>query len=259
VVDLLFFEPSIIPRLRAMPRFADVWAQPSRPRLVQSADAPRAEEPPRERADVLRLLSCGRPAELPEIRRALADCLEDLSDFDLPLVLVSGELRPTFDEVETLRATVAVVQPVAGPDKKIAATLALAQEALGAGTPPRPDVAVGLCKQIEQASASLSLPPRYVASHEERMLLEERRFKRRPILGAPRVRAELTIPGGGGDAMLVYLPDGPSASLPLLPAWPVIALCEIRPREDIAETHAEALLAVAFGRVLFSRSEGAGA
>jgi hypothetical protein len=253
VVDLLFFDAKIAPRLRAMPRFADVWTLPSKPR-VQGVDAARtADEPDRDRMSVLRVLSCGRAADPSEVRGALADSLEDVTDFDLPLVLVAGELRPSFDEVETLRATVAAAQLVAKSDKKLVPTLTLAQEAL-AGPAPRPETALGLTRQIEQAAATLSLPPRYITTQVERVLLEERKFKRRTLLGSPRVRAELTI-AGSSDVFLIYLPDAPSASLPLLPAWPALALCEVRPREDIAETHSEALVAVAFGRVLHSRYE----
>jgi hypothetical protein len=253
VVDLLYFDAKIAPRLRTMPRFADVWTLPSKPR-VQGVDAARtADEPDRDRMTVLRVLSCGRVAEASEIRGALAESLEDVTDFDLPLVLVAGELRPSFDEVETLRATVAAAQLVAKSDKKVVPALTIAQEAL-AGPAPRPDTALSLTRQIEQAAASLSLPPRYIPAQVERVLLEERKFKRRTLLGSPRVRAEIAMPGSS-EVFLIYLPDAPSASLPLLPGWPALALCEVRPREDIAETLSEALVAVAFGRVLHSRYE----
>ncbi len=50
--------------------------------------------------------------------------------------------------------------------------------------------------------------------------------------------------------------DSVAASLPLLPSFGVTALCEVRPREDVAETRSEALFAVALGRVLHGRNEG---
>ncbi|UQA56215.1 DUF2169 family type VI secretion system accessory protein [Polyangium aurulentum] len=259
VVDLLHFEPKALPRIRSIKRFAQVLSAMARPRTAQSVDLVRVEPPQEEqdRSDFLRLLSCTPPVDAPEIRRALADSLDDLVDFHPPLVIVAGELRPLFDELETLRTTVSVAQPVAGGDKRLLAAIAVAQEAIAAPIPPRADTVLGLARNIESASASLSLPPRYVASEVERLLLEGRKYKRRPLLGAPRIRADLTLTRSG-EVMVVYLPDSIATSLPLLPAYPVTALVEARPREDIAESHAEALLAMAVGRVLHGRSEGHG-
>ena len=254
VIDLLSFEPKIAPRLRGLQRFAPVWVQPPRARSVQGLDEPRPEPASRERADVLRLLSCASPDNAASIRGTLASCLDDLHDFDPPLLLLAGELRPTFDEVEILRATLSIALTIAGMDKKILAVIALAQQALAPSDPPRPEVAIGLSRQLEQAASSLSLPPRYLASQVERVLLESRKFKRRTLLGAPRVRADLVI-ARDGEVWPLYLPDAVATSLPLLLSYPVMVLCEVRPREDLAEAHAEALFAMALGRVLLSRAD----
>jgi hypothetical protein len=255
VIDLLSFDPKIAARLRTLKRYAPIFAQPARPSALQGVDAPRADAPDRERADVLRVLSFGTPVSASEVRNALADSLDDPFDLDPPFVLVAGELRALFDEVETLRAAVAIARPVAGGDKKLLATLAIAEESLASPIPPRFDTALGLSRQIEQASTALSLPPRYVASEVERVLLEGRKYKRRTLLGAPRVRAELLI-GREGASFPFYVLDSVAASLPLLPSCGVTALCEVRPREDVAETQNEALFAVALGRVLHWRNEG---
>ncbi len=255
VIDLLAFDPKIAARLRAVKRFATILAQPSRTGALQGVDAPRAEVGDKDRADVLRVLSFGTPVSASDARGALLDSLEDLVDLDPPFVLVSGELRPLFDEVETLRAAVAIVRPVAGGDKRLLATLAIADECLASPVPPRSDTALGLARQIEVGSASLSLPPRYVASEVERALLEGRKYKRRTLLGAVRVRADLLI-GRDPSPFPFYVLDSVAASLPLLPSCQITALCEVRPREDVAETQSEALFAVALGRVLQSRVEG---
>lgn len=258
VVDLLHHDPKVASRLRTMKRFAPLWAQAStRLRAVGSVDEPRAETatPDRDRADVLRVLSYARPVDLAAVRAALPEGLDEHGDLDPPVVLVAGELRPTFDEIETLRTTVAVAQPVAGGDKRLLAAITVAQEALAAPVPPRADATLGLARQIEQSSLALSLPPRYVAAEVERLLLEHRRWKRRALLGESRVRAELTLPDG--EVLIAYLPDAAAGSLPLLMAYPVMALCEPRPREDVTETREEALILVAIGRILKTRAEPA--
>jgi hypothetical protein len=217
-------------------------------------DETQREAPPDERSDVLRVLSCGQPADAGEIRRALTDRLEDQDDLDLPLLLIAGELRPTFDETELLRATIAVAQPVAKGDKKVLAAIALGQEAVAAPVALRPETSLRIVRQIEQATESLSLPARYVAAEVERVVLEGRKYKRRTILGAPRLRAELTVPKAG-EAWPIYLPETVAASLPLLLSFPVVALCEITAREDVAEAQPQALVAAALARVLLSRQK----
>ncbi len=254
VVSLISFDAAVAARLRRATRFAAALQATTRPKRPQGVDSPR-QEPRDERGDVLRALSFGRPADAAEIERSLTDCLDDPDDLDRPLVLVAGELRPTFDEIETLGATVAVVKQVAGADKKVLASLALGQDALAAPIAPRPKTTLGLVRQIEQAALALSLPPRYVPAEVERVLVEGRKYKRRTVLGAARVRAELQLPGGG-EARLVYLPDTAATSLPLLVAFAVVALCEVIPREDLGEAQDEALLAVAIGRVIRRRSPG---
>jgi len=256
VLDLLSFDPRLAAHLRGMRRLAPVWAGlPAPKRAPQSVDEARAEAPSeaRDRADVLRVLSYGRPEGAAAVRRALAESLEEIVDLEPPVVLVAGELRPTFDETETLRTTVAVAQPVAGTDKKLLAAIAVAQDALAATIAPRPDATLGLARQIEQATASLSLPPRYVAAEVERLMLEGRKYRRRPLSGEARVRGELSLTGAGGESMVAYLPDAVATSLPLMLAFPVVALCAVRPREDVIETAEEALFVMALGRVLSAR------
>ncbi|MDI1435459.1 DUF2169 family type VI secretion system accessory protein [Polyangium sorediatum] len=254
VVDVLDFDPKVLPRLRLQKRFAPIFAGP---RPVQPADVSHGKlsQEEQERADVARVLSCTRSADAAEIRRALAESLEDQSNWHPPLLAVAGDLKPVFDELEALRAAVSVAQTVAGGDKRVLAAIAVAQEAIAAPVPPRPDTVLALGRQIEAASTSLSLPSRYVASEVERILLEGRKYKRRMLLGATRIRADLTL-ARGGDVMLVYLSDAVATSLPLLPSYPVVVLAEARLREDVAETQPEALVALALGRVLHGRVEG---
>ncbi len=186
------------------------------------------------------------------MRRALGESLDDLSDLDPPLVVCVGELFPKFDDLDALRVSVAVASSVAGTDKRMLGAIAVAQEALSATLPPAPETLRNLAKQIETASAMLNVPPRFLVNHVERILVENRNYKRRTILGALRVRADLVF--STGDVFPLYLLDDAAKSLPLLPSFPVTAVCEVRPREDMAEAQTEALLCMALGRVLHGRS-----
>ena len=79
-------------------------------------------------------------------------------------------------------------------------------------------------------------------------MLEERHFKRRTVLGELRIRAELATPSG--ETVPAYVPAAVASKLPMLPSFPVVLLGELRPREDAQESHAEALLVLALGRVV---------
>jgi hypothetical protein len=249
LVSLLWFDPEVVPRARTMKAFASALEPTRASTRPRKIDEPREQPVLDDRRDLLRLLSYGQPSEASEIHGALAACFDDQDALEPPLVLAGGDVHPTFDELETLRATVAVAQQAAGNDRKVLAAIGLGQSALSAQVSMRPDATLGLVKQIEQAAALPSLPPGFVPAEVQRILVEGRKYKRRTLLGAPRLRAELATPGASAR-MVVYLPDAAADALPLLASFPVVALCAITPREDITETQDEALVVMALGRVL---------
>lgn len=252
VIDVLTFEPKIAPRLRSMKRLASLWQSFPKAKSQLSPDEPQRPQPDPDREIVLRVLSYTEGQTPADIRRTFAESLEDQADLDPPLVFCSGELHPKFDEMETLKVSISVANSVAGTDKRMLGAIAVAQEAAAATLPPAPETLRNLAKQMETASGSLNLPPRFLVNHVERILVENRHYKRRMILGAQRVRADLVF--AGGEIIPMYLLDDAAKSLPLLPSFPVMTVCEIRPREDLMEQQAEALLCVALGRVLHGRS-----
>lgn len=252
VVDLLAFEPNVPSRLRRSKVHAPLLAVVAPPRAHQKVDAPAGEQSAddRARADVSRVLSCGAPLGLEDLQANVEALFEDPHDLEMPLALVEGDVRPTMDEGETLRVTAEIAKALAGDNKRVHAAIAIAQDALARSIPPLPETAASLAKQIELATNELSLPARYFADIVDRTLLEARSYKKRLLLGALRIRAELTL---GKGTLPVYLPESAASHLPLLPVFPATALVELRPREDASESNAVALVAHAFGRVLRAR------
>lgn len=248
LVDLLAFDGALPRRLRRAKAFAEVLADFSPPRVPRRPDEPESDRDREERGrlDVLRVLSCGVPVD--DLATAVERGLDDANDLELPLFLVGGELRPTFDEVEALRAAVAVAQPLAGSDKRVGAAVAVANDALASSNPIPRQTAVGLLRQVESATASLSLPPRYLAEQVEHALLVNRRYRKPTILGEGRVRADLVT--SAGTTYPAYLSEAVSLRLPMLLSFPIVALVELHPREDAAETAADALLVTALARVV---------
>ncbi len=201
---------------------------------------------------VLRALSFAKSSRGTEVREALTNSLDDAYALEPSVFVVAGELRPSFDELELLRATVLVGSSIAGTDKRMLAALAVAEEALGARLTPPSETLLNLTRAIESASVSLPVAPDFVAGHATRVVLEGRKYKRRTLLGSPRLRTELVMPGG--ETFVLYLPDAVADALPLLSSFPTVIACDVRPKEDHAEADDLALFALAVGRMLAARA-----
>ncbi|NUP06015.1 MAG: DUF2169 domain-containing protein [Polyangiaceae bacterium] len=252
IVDLLAFDAGVPNRLRRSKTHAPLLTELAGSRTPKNLDdkAGEKDEEDRARLDVLRVLSCGTPLGADELHATFDALLEDPQDFEIPLFLVEGEARPTMDEVETLKVALELAKPLAGTNKRVLGAIASASDALSRTAPPVPEVAAALYKQLDAATTELSLPTRHLSSQVDRTLLDARSYKKRTLLGSPRIRADLTL---GRHTMPVYLPDAAASQLPLLPVFPLLALVEFRPREDASEQNPAALVAFALGRVLRSR------
>ena len=251
VVDLLAFEPNVPSRLRRSKIYAPIVTMAASPRTAMDVDAPAGEQQQeRGRVEVLRVLSCATPLGAGDLQASVDALLDDPHDYEIPLLFVEGDVRPTMDEIEALRVGAELAKALGATNKRVQGLCALATETLSRSVPPLPEAAFALYRQLEAATSELSLPARHFADLVERTLLEARSFKKRTLLGATRIRTELTL---GRLVLPLYLPEAASSQLPLLPTFPLAALAEFRPREDASESNAAALVAFAFGRVLRAR------
>ena len=250
LVDLLGCDPDVPRRLRRSPTFSALLAEFAPPRALRrldEADADREKDrDERQRLDVLRVLSCGDPLDGSGLAHSLDGALEDPNDLEIPILLTAGELKPTFDELEALKLAVKIAQPLSPTDKRLVSAVALANEVIGAS--PSAETCVSLTKQLEGAVTGLNFPSRYLAENVERALLDARAYKKRLVLGETRIRCDLVI--GGASGLPCYVAESVGSKLPLLQSFSVVALVEVRPREDAFESHHEALVVLALGRVL---------
>jgi hypothetical protein len=247
LVDLLAHDAALAARMRRTPALASLlaasaerasWPQPGDP------DGGRPAEE-RDRLDVLRALSFGAPCDLPRVRDLIDEAFDDPAQLELPLAIVAGTLRPTHDDLAILRATVRAGQPLSLTNKPLQAALKVLQEAVDASVAPPGEATAALLRQVETAAGPLWS---YLFAHAHRTVVEERHFKRRTVLGEPRLRADLTTPSG--ETIPAYLPAAAASRLPMLPSFPAVVIAELRPREDAQEPSAEALLVWALGRVM---------
>jgi hypothetical protein len=255
VVELLWFDPAFAPRIRRQPAWKEIIAQ-IKPRPLDD-DIP-GEAPPekrqeiRDRRDVFGVLARGEPLDSHGVEQALANAVGDDGTFVAPLVLVAGELELPFDEVETLKATIAAVTPLIAGDKRLKEAVDTARELLetpwlkGAG-----GIAEGLTGKIKDVfgQGNRVLPARYLEGHTERMLLEQRAYQKRTVLGKACIRGLLGM-AGVREGVPMYFPDVLGTELPSFMRFSVKVLGEARARVDQYEGHAWGVRAIAMGRVL---------
>ena len=283
LVDFLWFAPELHYRLSETPAFKRILEPGSAPddegtpAEEAAADAPpkkkkKALPPPpppppdtkpleeRERdyrSRVTRVLVRAEP--VPDVEAALFSAIDEDGVLTPPLVVVAGEIEMPFDETETLRVLVGAAGPLAAMDKKLKETVDLASDALGTPLGSSPDVAASFSARIREAwqRANRALSTDYLDVHTRRVLLEQRRYQTREILGSQWIRALLHASGpsptGGTPAntnVPVYVPSELMRRLPLFVKFPARLIVEVLPAQDQSETHPVALRALALARVI---------
>jgi hypothetical protein len=254
-IELLWYDPACVARIRRQPGWKEIMAQVKPNPLDDDypGDAPPDKRQElRDRREIFGLLARAEPIDLRGIDAALANAVREDGTFVPPLVLVAGELEFPFDELETLKATIAAVMPFVSGDKKLKETVETTEQLLqtpwlkGANS-----VAEGLTQKIREAFAqgNRMVPPRYLETHTERMLLEQRAYQKRTVLGKPCLRS-LFSASGSSEQVPVYLPESLAQELPAFLRLGARMIAEARTRVDQYEAHAMALKAVVLGRVL---------
>ena len=252
-IQLVFHEADSMPRIRRTPRWRsillDLEKHPPDPDLEDPAFAKDPADV-EDRREIFEILARGTPAIAAEINEALVAAVRDDGKLVPPLLLVGGELQLPFDEIETLRATVTTVTPLAGNDENLRASIDVARQFLAIpGLATAPAVAEGLTKRIRDAwnQGKRMVEPGYLDAQTERVLTEQRHYQRRTVFGGPHLRALLHA--GGPTPIPAYLPESAAKVLPLHPRFKVRLVAEVHLQIDPYETHQAALRGVALARV----------
>ncbi|MFO0761710.1 MAG: DUF2169 domain-containing protein [Byssovorax sp.] len=257
VIELLWYEAAAMPRIRKQAGWKEVFGQIKGKAFEDelSGDSPpEKRQEARDRRDVAGLLARGEVTDLMALEDALESAVTEDGTLVPPLVLLAGDLDFPFDEVETLKATMAALSPIATGDKALKDALATADELLktpwskGAG-----GIAEGLTNKLKEvfSQGNRMLPARYVEGHTERMLLEQRAYQKRTVLGKVYIRSLLFAGRGGsgkGSGFPVYLPESLSQELPSFQRFSVRMIGEVRGKVDQYEAQEVAVRGVALGR-----------
>ncbi|MEP7124024.1 MAG: DUF2169 domain-containing protein [Byssovorax sp.] len=261
-IELLWFDDKAPQRVRAQTRWAsslDDRRQDSEWITAEEAVEPLQEV--KDRRDLNRAMTRVPPVDGDGVGQALAESIDEEGMLTRPLVVVTGELQLLFEELETLKATIAVVSPLLGADKKLSELVIAANETASSSWRCTSAVADGMTARLKEAfaQANRSLSLTYVDSNVERILLDQRRYQKRMILGSPRLRASL-VPaaadgsaGGKGAGIPTYLPERLERELPMFQRFRATVIAEAQSSQDQFESHPSALVVLALGRVLSVR------
>lgn len=218
------------------------------------ADDPALSEDPteiQEQAQAYAILKQGRCIDELTACAALDTAANKPGRFAPPLELVEGDLEPTFDDVEMLRAWVAVVPLFASRDERLQAALGAAMTFLDApGAAYTRALARRHEAEIRQAytTAKPSTRLEEVESLVTRALLEKRHYFKQQVLGGDHVRALLHE--FGSSPVVVYIPVEAAMFLPLEARFRARIVAEIHFGQDSRETGTWALRSVALGRIV---------
>ncbi|MEM1032892.1 MAG: DUF2169 domain-containing protein [Myxococcota bacterium] len=187
--------------------------------------------------------------------RSLGDrlraAISDTGRFTAPLVVLEGTLSFPFDDTDRLRATTAVVKPLAGADPKVGALIDHAEAVLA--SPVLSPTSLPVRQALERLHKLFGQQKRVLTSAEldatvTRGLLERRQYARRKLLGGDMIRAAFDA-GDPKHPLVAYLPRALEDRLPLMTRFEARLLVEAHLRQDEAEAHPHALRVITLGRV----------
>lgn len=251
-LNLVWFDPQCLPRLRKDPRFAPILRALDEQPLDEDLDDPAHAEDTadiEDRREAFEILARGA-LSAEAVTATLAGAACDDGRLLQPIVLLAGDLALAFDELEALKATMSAATPLAGSDPEARGILDLTKEFLGTpGLPGAPDVADGLGTRIRETFEKRGLAsPGQLDALAERALLGGRLFQRRLVFGGPHVSARFHV--GRTEAPIpVYLCEELTARLPAAARMRVRLLAHVHPAVEQYETHPAALRAAALAIV----------
>ncbi|WP_437668804.1 hypothetical protein [Sorangium sp. So ce131] len=252
-LELVWIDPKSTARIRKRPpwqRLVDDAVRDPPAAAPAGPELPGQAVPTEDRHDVFLILARSAATDGHGVAAALSDAVREDGKFAPPLVLVAGELRFPFDELEALKAAVTTATPFAGGDEPLKAAVAAANDFLKTpGLLAAPAVVEGLTDRIRQAFGRVrrAVPPGYLDAQIERALLQHRRYQKRMFAGAPHLRALLQGPSDKAP-MLVYLPADLATKLPLYQRFRARLIAAAHLSMDQFEPHTFALEALALAR-----------
>jgi hypothetical protein len=261
ILELLWYEPDSVPRIRRTKAYKPILAALEQQPVDRDLDDPALAAEPMEledRREVFEILAHGTSVEAEGIDRALDAAVRADGKFVSQLALLAAELEFHFDELETLKATVATVAPFVTPEaESLKNAVESAKEFLKTAdelTPP--SVAEGMTTRIRTAFADSKrgVPDTHLVEQTDRVLLSQRRYQKRIVFGALHLRSLVHLPGSS-TPVPAYLPESLAKKLPMFQRFRARFIAEVHQQADQYETHHASLRVIALARATARRRD----
>ena len=255
VLYLIWYNPEAAARVRRRPEWKKLLDQLEQGPFDPEVDEPSLADAPGEledRREVYEIIARGTPSGQGAVDDALLDAVRADGRFAAQLLLVAGELRFDFDELQTLKAVISAATPFTANDEELKRRVDAAARFLATpGLVAAPDVATTMTTKVREAfvAADHPVPKTYLDDQTERALLERRAYQRREVFGEPQLRCQFFF-SGSASGIPAYLPEAVGKRLPLFRQLRARLLCEAHFRADQFESHNAALKVVALARIV---------
>ena len=172
--------------------------------------------------------------------------------FAAPLESFEGELEVAFDEIDTLRARLAMSSPAAVRDERLQTAISSAKRLLESSDTA---YAVPLVRQYDGEVRQAYIAGKHTPRIDEmetlivRTLLERRLYQKQTVLGGEHLCARLHE-AGQSKPLIVYIPAEAGSFLPLSARLRCRMIAEIHFGQDERESSLLALRCVALGTVV---------
>jgi hypothetical protein len=254
-IQLLWFDSESVPRMRRVPRWANLLRAISDKPLDGELDDPALAADPMEledRREVFELLAAGEGTDASGVQESLTSAVREDGKFLPRLALLTGDLQLPFDELETLKATTTTASPLVGQDETLKVSVEVAKEFLRTpGLLASAATADGLTNRIRESfnAGRRMVPAGYLEQQVERVLLEKRAYSRRDVFGAKHLRGLLHM-HGSSTPVPAYMVEDLAPKLPMFNRFKVKMIVEVDFTVDQYESSQAALKVVAIARVL---------
>ena len=257
-VDLLWYDPAAVERVRGQVGWTDALKEPAKSgRWLTDAAALEASKADIEPVRfIARALTRVATLDVAGVHRELLAGVDDDGFLVRPLVVVEGDVAMAYDPAEALHTSIALAEPLAVADKKLKDALDQAADIAKSDRPSTVAMIESALGRVRAAFAAANkvYPAQFLETTTERILIEERRYQKRTVFGAPKLVGTLHLQPAGSFPL--YLPDALTSTLPLLPRFRARVIAEPHPRQDLADPEGTVLLVLAIGRVVVPPSAG---
>lgn len=251
-IDLIGFDATMVSRMRKVAAWKKIMAEvnPKSKNLDEDDEGRDKHKDARDRREVLAILSNGPSSTVEDLNGLVFQAMADLAP--MPLGLASGEIEFPFDEMETLKATLAVVAPFVPGDKKLKETVDVVREVMATpGIERARTVVQNLNVRVRDAFGAVGrgVSATHIESQTEPMLLEGRCFQKRTAMGKEWIRAAVFVTANDTKvAVPGYVALDLVNELPMLRRFSARMVVEARPRVEQSDAAEIALKVVALGR-----------